>query len=39
MFVEAIEARIKGRQELKISQEAGAWVLREEYGVAFDAKN
>ena len=33
------EARIRGRQDLKISQEAGGSVLPEEYGAAFEAKN
>ncbi len=34
-FVEGIEAQIQSRQQMQISQNGGAWVLREEYGEVF----
>ena len=38
-FVKQIEERIRGRQDMEISHETVAWVLREEYRSIFDAKN
>jgi putative transposase len=34
-FVEGIEAQIQSRQQMLVSQDGGAWVLREEYGAVF----
>jgi putative transposase len=38
-FVKGIEERIRGRQEMEVSQETGAWVLREEDKALFETKN
>ncbi len=34
-FVEAIEAQIRSRQQMLVSQEGGTWVLQEEHGSVF----
>ena len=38
-FVEAIEQRIRARQRMDTNQEAGTWVLREDYSSLFEGQN
>lgn len=38
-FVEAIEQRIRTRQQMETQQESGTWTLREDYGSLFEGQN
>ena len=37
-YIEAIEERVQGRQQLRIQQQSRTWTLQEQYGSLFGAE-